>query len=131
VGIAKTAYNPLELYQKPKESEQPTKSIMTMGENDFPLPKRFYDYFDVAWKEDVEFDKDKKDQLNTIWNYAKTRIEKPYLSSLIVYVDRIARKLGYGGRADEKMYSKIYNYIKLSENIKEMEKERKIYEKPR
>ena len=111
--------------------EKEPKSIMDYGSDKFPLPKRFYDYFGVKWDNDVEFDQDTRKQLNTIYNHAKTRISKPYLSTLIVYVDRLARKIGYGGRSDEKMYSKIYNYLKLSENIKEMNKEKQIYERRR
>jgi len=130
MGLAKNATETLTQLIAPitDKSEEP-KSILSYGENDLPLPKRFYDYFNVNWQDDVEFDEDKRIQLNTIYNHAKTRIEKSDLSSLIVYVDGLARKLGYHTRADEKMYSNIYNYIKLSENIASMTQEKQMYER--
>ena len=92
------------------------------------LPDRYYDYMNVKWDGELEIDKKSREQVNSIWHYAKERVKEQDDSSIMCYIDRISRKLGLGSHG-ERRYQKIYHYITLDRMNKSVEKELKMYER--
>jgi hypothetical protein len=92
------------------------------------LPDRYYDYLNVKWDGELEIDNKVRDQVHAIWKYAEDRVKDKDDSSVMCYIDRIARKLGLGSHG-ERRYQKIYHYITLSKMSKSVDKELKMYER--
>jgi len=92
------------------------------------LPDRYYDYLNVKWDGELELDDKARDQVHSIWKYAEDRVKDKDDSSIMCYIDRIARKLGLGSHG-ERRYQKIYHYITLSKMSKSVDKELKMYER--
>jgi len=102
-------------------TDHPTPTIPFVSEG---IPLDIYSFFETSSENSNPKEKDK---LRDVYEFIKGRCEEPTLGNILHSLSVMESKLGLGGYA--KRLDRVWNYVRLSRQVDELDKRRKSMEK--
>jgi hypothetical protein len=121
-GMAKGA--PAPANQEPVVIESPEPGI-GQSYHHMGVPVDFYRFFDVAME---KVDEDGVNKLKDIYEWAGNKVEEKTMGNIMDKIGEVSRKLG-SPHIGERRYEKVWEWIKISKNIEDLEKRREAQER--
>ena len=118
MGIAKSA----ETQESVQEISVPAKLDSTFHYDGVPVD--LYSFFSIS-PETVDF-KD-KDRLKDIYEYSKSQTTDPTIGNIMHGIRKLSDKIGITGF--DKQHTKMWNWIKLTNRMKDLDKRRQALER--
>ena len=109
MGLAKSATEVAQ--EKLKQLQTPVSDGITSGESIEKIPSEVYSYFNIN-------PQDSKEEVTKIVSWAKEEAKTP--AEILNKINNLEIKLGQP-RADETRISKMHNWVRMTQNIKDVD----------